>query len=203
MNKHSFKQTLPCISWGRCVPGQTADAPGRTDAQHTRCFTQTASSGRGTTLQRSLLPSRAAQPGLRGRASLSDRPGAQPPPGHHSCDELPSWILSWVPCPEASRVPKGESSLASLTLRAPGAARYRLTLPSNRRQFLQNQQQEQGLPLSSPAPGTARTAQMPSCPSSQHLVQPPEALQHPPPLTPSAQGHTSPGVQKPGPPRGA
>lgn len=84
---------MPSSSWGKCVPGQTAGTPKRTDAQHARCFTQlprprNSFIGKG---RRRI----AVQPpafsgctariakwrGLRGRASLSDRPRAQPPPG--------------------------------------------------------------------------------------------------------------------------
>lgn len=100
------------------MPGQTADAPKWTDAQHARCSTSclgpgTASSGRGTTLECSLLPlglqhqgNRKA--GFRGKASLNDCPGVQPPAGYHSCEGLPSSISLWLPYQGTSGVPKAE-----------------------------------------------------------------------------------------------
>lgn len=43
------------------------------------------------------------RPGFRGKASLNDCPGAQPPAGYHSCEGLPSSISLWLPCQGTSK----------------------------------------------------------------------------------------------------
>ena len=79
MNTH-FEQVVPSISWGKRVPGQTADAPRWTDAQYVRCPTQLPRPW--DSLIRKGYDIRAQLPpfsGHRGRASLNSYPRVQPP----------------------------------------------------------------------------------------------------------------------------
>lgn len=98
---------VPSLSWGKCVPGQTADTPRWTDAQHTRCSTQLPRpwggiirKGYHIRAQPPPLPGPRARvikwPGHRGRVSPNDRTRVQPQPGPHSCEGHPSSISSWL-----------------------------------------------------------------------------------------------------------
>lgn len=105
-----------------------------------------------------------------------------PPGSHQEASRIPKAELG-KDCPSSSsrRLP-AQPLFPSEPLELPGTE----SLLSDHLQVLHNQWQEQYLPLSRPGSGTPRTAQVTSCPESQHLVQPPGELQHPSPPVPEA-----------------
>lgn len=137
--------------------------------------------------------------GLRGRASLSDRPRAQPPPGtilvksfppgsHHGFhvrkpQGSPRQSSAWPLWPSEPLELPGTDSLCSRTICSSykTSSRNNASLSPDQALELQDDQ----LPKE-PAPCTTTWGA-------------PTPTPHP---TPSAQGHTSPGVQKPGSARG-
>lgn len=92
MSTHCFEQASSSISWGKRVPGQTADAPRWTDVQHAKCFTQlpwpwSRLIRKGDHIRAQPPPfsgTRAkviSQPGHREKASLNGCPRVSPHPG--------------------------------------------------------------------------------------------------------------------------
>lgn len=175
------------------MPGQTADTPRRTDAQHARCFTQLPRpqnsfirKGHHVGVQPPAFSGctarKATWRGLRGRASLSDCPGHS----HHLGTIL---VKSFPPGSHQGfhvREPRGsprQSPAWPLWPSEPLPCQVQTHSVLGPFAVLTKPAAETMPPLSRPGPGTPRAAQMISCPRSPHLVQPlGSSNAHPPPV---------------------